>query len=437
VAAALQRVSNIIIGSPKRDRRLQTGWEGFFPYYAGYPEAFASALLSSCELEPNAVVLDPWNGSGTTTYAAAQLGLSARGFDLNPVMVIVARARLLASSEADALRPLAATIISHLRVAPKPREKDALNTWFAPRTAAVIRALEEEIRRTVVGELTLQNDGTDLSNIAGTAATLYVALFAACRTLAAPFKSSNPTWLRKPKVDEEPIDVSRSTVVRLFADNVRGMSAALHAKAEELPPPCPTEWSVEVADTAAMKIEASSIDVVLTSPPYCTRIDYTAATRVELAVLEPLLDITTDQLGAQMIGSTQVPRMPLDADEAWGPTCSAFLKAVHAHPSKASAGYYYNTHLDYFDKMSRSLNALASGLKPDGLAVLVVQDSYYKDVHNDLPKIIGEMGKATGLCLTRNEKFAWQQSMSRINPHTKAYKRPSGATESVLCFVKD
>lgn len=185
-----------------------------------------------------------------------------------------------------------------------------------------------------------------------------------------------------------------------------------------------------------MEIEPESIDLVLTSPPYCTRIDYTAATRVELAVLEPLLGMTPDELGAKMIGSTQVPKLPIEANKAWGPTCSRFLRAVRSHPSKASAGYYYSTHLDYFDKMSRSLDALASGLKPEGLAVLVVQDSYYKDVHNDLPKIIGEMGKAAGLRLARTERYAWTQSMSRINPHTKAYKRPSHATEAVLCFTK-
>ena len=46
-------------------------------------------------------MLDPWNGSGTTTYAAAQLGHSSIWLDLNPVMVIVARARLLSPSEAD------------------------------------------------------------------------------------------------------------------------------------------------------------------------------------------------------------------------------------------------------------------------------------------------------------------------------------------------
>jgi len=75
-------------------------------------------------------------------------------------------------------------------------------------------------------------------------------------------------------------------------------------------------------------------------------------------------------------------------------------------------------------------------LKPGGAAILVVQDSYYKELHNDLPKIIGQMGERAGLELIRSERFAWQQSMSRINPHPRGYNRPSDATESVLCFAK-
>ena len=85
------------IRSPKRNSRAQSGWEGFFPYYAGYPETFARALLTSANLAGDAVVLDPWNGSGTTTYTASLLGLRSCGFDLNPVMIIIARGEAAAA----------------------------------------------------------------------------------------------------------------------------------------------------------------------------------------------------------------------------------------------------------------------------------------------------------------------------------------------------
>lgn len=428
------------IVSPKRNKRLQTGWEGFFPYYAGYPELFARELLQSAELPHGAIVLDPWNGSGTTTYTATSLGLNSIGIDLNPVMIIVARARLLPPSEADHLRPLAATILSHAHSAPPTlHPDDALLGWFDPATAKFIRGIEQNIRRSLVGSMTKSPDGVHLDRISGTAATLYVALFAACRRLVAPFRSSNPTWLRAPKADDTRIAVPKAVIARNFGNNVRGMTAALVEKREadlRLANVAHSgDCKISLSDTVSMDLAAESVDLVLTSPPYCTRIDYTAATRIELAVLAPLLKTAERALGRQMIGSTQVPENDIEVDESWGETCLNFLTALKAHPSKASDGYYYRTHLDYFDKMSRSMERLVASLKPGGRAILVVQDSYYKDIHNDLPKIITEIGANQGLTLRQSKAFHLR-SMSDINPARKTYQRPSGATESVLCFHK-
>ncbi|MCA1370223.1 site-specific DNA-methyltransferase [Bradyrhizobium sp. BRP14] len=432
--------SRLHILSPKRNKRLQTGWEGFFPYYAGFPELFARELLQSAKLPRGAVILDPWNGSGTTTYAASSLGLTSIGIDLNPVMIVVARARLLPPSEADHLPPLAATILSHARSAtPTLDPSDALLGWFDTGTAAFIRGIERNIRRSLVGNMTKSPDAIHLDKISGTAATLYVALFAACRKLVAPFRSSNPTWLRVPKETEARVAAPQIIVARCFAANVRSMSAALAAKIDADLPVADMQRSAEckinLSDTVSMKLGAGSVDFVLTSPPYCTRIDYTAATRIELAVLGPLLSKDARALGKQMIGSTQVPSASIEIDEKWGTTCADFLEALQKHPSKASGGYYYRTHLDYFDKMSRSMERMSDALKPGGHAILVVQDSYYKDLHNDLPKIISEIGGQHGLSLERREDFHLR-SMSDINPGRRSYARPSGATESVLCFVK-
>ena len=426
--------------SPKRNKRLQTGWEGFFPYYAGYPELFARELLQSAKLPHGAVVLDPWNGSGTTTYTASTLGLNSIGIDLNPVMIIVARARLLPPSEADHLRPLAAMILSHAHSTPPTLwPDDALLGWFDPTAAAFIRGIEQNIRRSLVGSMTKSPDGVHLNRISGTAATLYVALFAACRRLVAPFRSSNPTWLRAPKPDDTRIAASKAAVARDFGNNVRGMTAALVEKREADQRLKKLSYrgdcKVSLSDTVAMNLAACSVDFVLTSPPYCTRIDYTAATRIELAVLAPLLKTAERALGRQMIGSTQVPKGEIELDEAWGKTCLRFLTALKAHPSKASGGYYYRTHLDYFDKMNRSMQRLAISLKDGGRAVLVVQDSYYKDIHNDLPTIISEIGAHYGLTLGQSKAFHLR-SMSDINPGRQTYVRPSGATESVLCLSK-
>ena len=61
-------------------------------------------------------------------------------------------------------------------------------------------------------------------------------------------------------------------------------------------------------------------------------------------------------------------------------------------------------------------------------------DSYYKDIHNDLPQILKEIGARTGL--TFSNRRIHLRSMSDMNPGRKTYERPSGATEAVVCFTK-
>jgi len=86
--------------------------------------------------------------------------------------------------------------------------------------------------------------------------------------------------------------------------------------------------------------------------------------------------------------------------------------------------------------MSRSLSNLVKGLKRNGVAVLVVQDSFYKDQHNDLPTIICEMAEAQGLALARRKEFYLRRTMAGINPRARVYRASFDAVESVLCFGK-
>jgi hypothetical protein len=427
---------NLVIQSPKRTSQALAGWDGFFPYYAGYPEIFARSLLESATLPKDAVVYDPWNGSGTTTYSAARLGFTSHGSDLNPVMIIIARARLLPPSEADSIVSLAADTIKGVRADVRSLEADdPLLWWFNRPTASAIRALERRIRRQLVGDRTVTADGLKLENISGLAATFYVALFSVCRHLTARYQSSNPTWLRRPKAREWRVGAQRADILSAFVASLESMAAVLALQENQISPEYAQSF-LKVADATKDAMPDESVDLILTSPPYCTRIDYSAATRIELAILHPLLHIKMEDLGRQMIGSTRVPDHKIAIAESWGTTCARFLRKVKRHPSKASSGYYLKTHLDYFEKMSASLGHLSSALKPQGAAILVVQDSYYKDVHNDLPTITTEMAQSFGLKLKRREDFRLQRSMAGINPYSRTYKRTPGALEAVLCFEK-
>jgi DNA modification methylase len=368
-------ISDLTIISPKRTGRSENSWEGFFPYYAGFPESFALSILKTSLLPSDATVLDPGNGSGTTTYAASRLGHSAIGFDINPVMVVVGRARLLAASEADSINPIKLKVLKSSRTLRHDlSSEDPLSIWFGPETARIIRSLEESIRSHLVGSSTITPEGVKLENLSGMAAAFYVSLFSTCRSMGAKFQSSNPTWLRHPRIGERRLSVSREKVeasfdaiLSLMAHALQQMPTAHHEVA--------VNAKLKVADSTSLELPDGTVDMVLTSPPYCTRIDYAAATRIELAILAPLLGSSTASLRGKMMGSLQVPRAPIHPRKEWGQICLQFLNSLRDHSSKASASYYHKTHLDYFDKLSRSTQNLSRYLKNGGSAIVVVQDS--------------------------------------------------------------
>ncbi|SDQ92933.1 DNA methyltransferase [Pseudomonas moorei] len=424
---------SLIIDSPKRKVSAQSKLKDFFPYYAGFPESFAKSIIGSTSLKTGAVVLDPWNGSGTTTTAALKLGFHTCGIDINPVMVMVARARNLQAAAVDLLEAEAKKIFQKTSsINHHVSSDDPLLQWFDIDSTLVIRQVEQKARTLLIRDCgTLEN--MELNKYSCLASNLYVALFNACRVLTKPFRSTNPTWLRLPKENEHRLSVTKLELKQQFFFQLSNVVASL--RESNIYSDASTESSIIVGDSTTF-IRENYADLILTSPPYCTRIDYTAATRIELALIAPLLGQSRDELSRKMIGSIKVPKIVCAPDINWGETCNAFIDKLRNHSSKASAGYYYKSHIDYFSKMARSMRGLAKSLKSGGGAVLVVQDSYYKDIHNDVASIVTEMAQFQGLTLFRREDFAQRNSMSGINTRSRKYNKPTGSVESVICFLK-
>ena len=123
--------------------------------YYGFSVEFADDALRELNLADGARVLDPWNGSGTTTLAAARRRLRCSGVDLNPVMGIVARSRLMSSSTALSVPALAAEIVGESNPECDLDPSDPLLQWLWPRGAAQVRSVDRTIRQLLI-------DGPDL-----------------------------------------------------------------------------------------------------------------------------------------------------------------------------------------------------------------------------------------------------------------------------------
>jgi hypothetical protein len=381
--------------------------------------------------------MDPWNGSGTTTFCAALNGYRALGFDLNPVMAVVAKAKLLPQSEITSITPLLADILK--KAARRGNGTDAgdpLLIWFAPDAAVTIRRIERAIYRLLVSE---SQTGWNLDakrDLSSLASFFYVALFRAVRSLLHRFKGSNPTWMKRPSTTNCRIRPAGSDVGKCFADYVgQMMLSSLSAPRES--EHYAADSAIGVASSEKLPVRGGTIDFVLSSPPYCTRIDYGVATSPELAVLGFDLETRLGELRTRLIGTPTIHSEIPEPKASWGTACLALLERIRHHRSKAAESYYYKTYLQYFAAMSRSFLELGRCLKRRGHCILVVQDSHFKDVHVDLAAIFIEMGCVASLELRRRVDFPISRTLGSINLRSRSYRVASSATESVLCFVKD
>lgn len=406
--------------------------EQYYQYYAGYSDGFVDDMLDKLALPSAAVVLDPWNGAGTTTTAASRHGYHALGFDLNPAVVLIGRSRLLQRDTGGSLTPLAQKICEEAKQAPALQRKEVLDAWFGPQTSVHIRSVERAIYRLLVDA----DADADLRSFdlvfngqlrqSSIASFFYVALFDTVRQLVRRYVPSNPTWIKSP--DGRRLGVPQQALHAAFLASVAGLSKRL-TRTPQVPSQPP---SIQLAASTDLPLSNGEVDVVLSSPPYCTRLDYVKATLPELGVLG-LDHAQVRELRDRMIGTTTMT----DAGRATGvvslgPAVDKLLGQVASHSSHASATYYRKYFLQYFVGMQDSLDELQRVLKPGGTAVLVVQDSYYKELHVDLPALLGDLSATQGWASASRTDFVVPKTMAAIHPGSRAYRKRFGAVESAL-----
>jgi hypothetical protein len=83
------------VRTPKRGAIEVESRSNWFSYYAGFSSGFVEDILGQLDLGAGATLLDPWLGGGTTAEVALARGLRFKGYDLNPSMLLVAKARTL------------------------------------------------------------------------------------------------------------------------------------------------------------------------------------------------------------------------------------------------------------------------------------------------------------------------------------------------------
>jgi hypothetical protein len=402
----------------------------WYQYYAGFSEQFVDAALAKLQLPSAALVFDPWNGAGTTTAVAARSGYCAFGADINPALVIVGRARSASLAHFHDVWK-AKKAFNWSRLARKTTfssfcfDNDPLQAWLGPASIRLIRELE------YIGLKTFETTAPNVfavDKLKPQTTLWYVALFLTVRKILQPSSGTNPTWIREFSKSRV-LRPRAPTIIDLFCETLEEVGAYIKAVSVE------GAWArtqISVGNsTSVCSLKSNIVDAVITSPPYCTRIDYAVYCAPELAIIGPRVQIDISKLRMAMIGSPLVGSGSNEQRD-WGGSASEFLDSVWNHPSKASRGYYFNFFLKYFSAMQLSIAELSRVARPNCSAYIVVQGSFYKEIYLDLATILTEMFEAQNWKLISRRDFEVGASFQSLNPKARMYKKDRKAAESVI-----
>ena len=404
--------------SPKLTPKDRLGIHGWIHYLAGFSPRFVESVLHVLAIDSGSNLLDPFVGAGTTTLVAKKTGIDYTGLDLNPIGCVVARAKLSWDVGRDSVR---AHVQESLRQQSGPHPSLELEAIFRQNPEALDHIL-------ALGAYFYDLEG-QISDflLAATALTL--------GDLARRHGKWNPTWLKKDFVFPSGSLASFDT---LLADRCYNMLSDLEAYRRNL---SHIGMGTILFQDVRKFDTTSGYDIVITSPPYLSRIDYLVSHRLENEFIMGVDREFRKLGGIQDLRLQQVGSVRIDPDvsqfRAETPRVVELLDAVHFHLSKAARSYYLPTVSRYFHDTAQWIGKVHRWLQPGGYALVVVQTSYFKDVEIPLGDILGEIALYTGFAsaeVVRSERVALHRG--RMDPEQRYYVQDKVLTEQVVAMQK-
>lgn len=393
------------VASPKRshfgDRSRIADWYG---YYAGFSVEFVRDIISVMNPDKDGLILDPWNGAGTTTLTASRLGYRSFGNDLNPVMRIISQARCARSSDFNDLIPNASRKLKGL----KPKDQAKL-PWLHPDTATEV----DRIRSLVSSRLPLDSD-----KISTAESILLTALFLTLKAKIEPILGTNPAWWKSEctaPIHTDPLAFRMAFFETLTDLDTIEPETLLDSECLGCNPTLHTGHACE------LPLESASVSMIVTSPPYLTRLDYVRATLVELSILG-YAELELESLRRKMTGSV-MGGAEVDYLLEWGSEAKDALehaKMAAIVRSRGDGNYYAGTFSRYFSDLYESMKEMNRVLSPGGTVTIVVQGSRHRGKVIDLPQVVHQMGESLGWVPLR--AVAWPtRDLGRINSRSRVY----------------
>jgi DNA modification methylase len=354
------------------------------------PRTFIRGLTSAGE-----IVLDPMVGSGTTIVEALLEGRRGIGLDLDPLASQLSHVKTMpldvddlrragygVLSRANALLSDKETIEQHLAQQFGKRTREFIDYWFLPTTQRELMALVLAIRDVTDPPVRRFLELTFSSIIVTKSGGV---------SLARDLAHTRP-HLDKNKVPKNALEQFR---LRLS----KNLESIAQLKTNDVPA------VILAGDARSMPLADSTVDLIVTSPPYANAIDYMRAHKFSLVWLGESV-ASLSELRAKYIGSERVGDSP--ADGALPARPEAIIQTLAERDAKKATILR-----KYFAEMRLVLAEMHRVLCGDSTAIVVVGPSTMRglkvpthDCMADIAAGVGfEVVGVVGRILDRNKRM--------------------------------
>lgn len=360
----------------------------WYHYTQGFAGELVAKKIEDHRLKKNQAVLDPFAGSGTTLVTAKFLGLPNYGIEASPLMAFISEAKTEWEVDVEDLSASSKNFLARLKKKianpeNQPSAQEAIpmksfNQWFFPETLR-----EVQLARDLMAKLEFEENVGKKIKLA-----ISRAMFDASQVSMCP--GITFTKRRKP-----PFPVCYQNKIEEILCDLRTIQETPRARWGK------SKVVIGDARRTEKSIKPATMDLIFTSPPYPTDIEYTRQTRAELYFLgfvHSMKDV--QEIKKRMVrGSTkniykEDDHSRLIANYA---AIQEVADAIHEKTKDKNWGWDYPRMVrEYFGDMFLALQSFGKVLKPGGWCLLVVGDQTCKGVKipvvEVLRKIAGDLG---------------------------------------------
>ena len=407
-----QKPSNSSNGSANKLAHQDRAFHDWYRFVLSFPPHLVRNYLQKFELDHKSVILDPFCGTRTTLVEAKLAGMKAIGLEGNPFPHFASSVKTNWHLDADELSVRARQIAQDVLADLKSQGIDD-NLSFGNLTDVKLRTLSAETQKLIlknsISPLPLHKTLVLFEHLKQFESESFYqhALLALGNALV--FKISNlhfgpEVGVRKPKNDV-PVITNWLLEIEKIANDLRQVAGKTFPDVD-----------VHLTDARTLDVlEPSSIDAVITSPPYPNEKDYTRTTRLE-SVLLGFINSKEElrELKRRLVRSNTRSIYKGDDDDQWVtdfPEIQRIADEIEKRRIELGkdSGFerlYPRATKLYFGGMAKHLSDLRKALQPGAhLAYVVGDQASYLRVMIRTGQILGDIAKKLGYELAGIDLF--------------------------------